>query len=221
MKKLIIYYNFIFITLITLIGFLRAESLAQIVSAVLFFPLAVYFWRLVIPKQNKALILARPNTQPESTPASSLSKKQSIIQASVKQPRISNQDAPITTDENRRKFLKLIGTAGITLFLFSIFTKKAHGAFFGSVPGPGTINLKDVAGNKIDPAFSTPTDGYKISQIDDATPSYYGFVEKTGKWFIMKDDGAGAYRYTKGDSDFSTNWTNRASLTYGYFDSIF
>ena len=112
-------------------------------------------------------------------------------------------------------------TLQISLFLFSVFTQKAHGAFFGSVPGPGTVSLKDTSGAQIDPAIKTPTDGYKISQIDDSSPAFYGFIDKTGAWFIMKEDSTGAYRYAKGSSSFSTNWTNRAILSYDYFDAIF
>ena len=125
-------------------------------------------------------------------------------------------------DNDRRVFLKIIASAGAGLFMMSVFTKKTHAAFFGSVPGPGTIAVKDSTGAVIDPAIKTPTDGYKISEIDDASsPAYYGFVDKTGAWFVMKEDSSGAYRYVKGNSNFSSNWTNRASLTYGYFDEIF
>jgi hypothetical protein len=84
------------------------------------------------------------------------------------------------------------------------------------------VALKDSQGNQIDPSEKGPTDGYSISEIDDdALPSYYGFVDKDGRWYISKEDSAGSYRYTKGNSSFSTNWGNRAALTYDYFDVIF
>lgn len=58
---------------------------------------------------------------------------------------------------------------------------------------------------------------YRISDIDDP---YYGYLDKDGNWYIMKMDGISA-RYSRGDSDYATNWANRLSLTYDYFDAIF
>lgn len=121
-------------------------------------------------------------------------------------------------------FLKLIGTAGVGVFMMSVFTKKAQAAFFGSAPGPGTVAIKNIAGDKIDPAEKQPTDGYKIAQLDDSTPAYYGFTNKEGAWFIMREEATGAYRYAKGDNNFSTlGWPKRNTdeLTYGYFNEIF
>lgn len=63
-----------------------------------------------------------------------------------------------------------------------------------------------------------PLSSYKITDIDDA--GYYGYLKADGAWYIMSGI-AGEYRYIKGDSDYATNWTNRASLTYGYFNDIF
>lgn len=208
MKKLVIYYNFIVVTTMAITGFMGATNLPQLISAVLFFPLAFYFWLLVGPKKKQAISF------PEIIPAKAEEKV--IKLKKVKERRL---------DFDRRAFLKLIGTAGTTIFLFSIFTRKAQAAFFGSVPGPGTVGLKDSAGNLIDPAEKYPTDGYKINQLDDSSPSYYGFTNKDGAWFIMKEDATtGDYRYTKGDSDFTnatTGWPNRINLTYGYFEDIF
>lgn len=63
-----------------------------------------------------------------------------------------------------------------------------------------------------------------VDKDDDASPNYYGFVDSIGNWYILKETvsaGADTYRYCKGGSDYSTNWTNRASLTYDYFDLVF
>ena len=205
MKKIIIYYSFIIVSVMTLTGFLQAQTTAQIISAVLFFPMAIYFTLLVIPKNRKSI------TVPQAI----------VVSKRVKEEKPIVLQRLEGIDIDKRMFLKLIGSAGLTVFFFSIFTKKAEGAFFGSAPGPGVIALKDTSGNKIDPAEKHPTDGYKISQVDDSSPAYYGFVEKGGAWFIQKEDSSGNYRYTKGNSDFSTNWTGRAGLTYDYFDAIF
>lgn len=66
---------------------------------------------------------------------------------------------------------------------------------------------------------------YKISDVDaDASPNYYGYTRKDGYWYILKETvsaGNDTYRYAKGTSGYTTNWTNRVSLTYNYFDTEF
>lgn len=130
---------------------------------------------------------------------------------------------PSIKDYDRRQFLKLLGGGSIGLLAMSLFfPQKASAAFFGSAPGPGTVAIKDSSGNQIDPAIKEPTDGYKISELDDtSSPSYYGFLNKDGNWYIAEESASGSYRYIKGASGFTTNWGNRASLSYDTFDNIF
>lgn len=217
MKKLLVYYNFIVVSLMILAGFLGVYNIAQLTSAILFFPLAAYFLLLVMPNRKRAIVFPEPQkaTKTKKKPA-----KSEVLKAEKVDDKIDKKKL----DANRRAFIKLIGSAGVSLFLFSIFTKKAQGAFFGSVPGPGVVALKDTSGAQIDPAIKLPTDGYKISEIDDSSPSYYGFVDKDGDWFIMKESATGQYTYYKKtvtDNDFTTDWPNRATFGYQYFDSIF
>ena len=242
MKKVLVYYNFILLTIITVIGFFQAESFAQVISAVLFFPLVIYFGQFILPRKQRSLPLAPVSPEKEApvTPDSEEEKKSdeqkeeleetlSIANEEIDEEKPENEEEAIEGkvlgngfDLNRRMFLKLIGSAGITLFLFSIFTKKAEGAFFGSVPGTGTISIKDTTGAKIDPAIKQPTDGYTLAQVDDGVSNtYYGYLNRDGAWYILREDSSSNYRYTKGSSTFATNWTNRASLTYDYFDAIF
>lgn len=207
LSTIALYYGFIVVTIMTISGFLGAKTTPQLISGVIFLPLAGYFILQVLPKRKRAINIPAIVLQPKE-----LKQLKKQVKPPEKLPRI---------DIDRRQFLKLISSAGLTLFLFSIFAKKAQAAFFGSVPGPGTVAVKDTAGVQIDPAQLHPTDGYKISQLDDSSPAFYGFVRKDGAWFIMKEDSSGNYRYTKGGTTFSTNWTNRASLIYDYFDVIF
>jgi len=206
-KKLIIYYNFIVVSFIVFTGFLTAESVGQVIGATLFYPIFVYFSLLVIPNRQKAITLPKEVSRAEKL--TRLDAKKSGGQKKF--------------DIDRRAFIKLIGSTGTAVFFLSVFgIKKAEAAFFGSVPGPGIIGLKDAAGLRIDPAEKHPTDGYKISEIDDSSlPSYYGFVDKSGAWFIQREGSAGDYRYTKGSSSFASNWSNRTSLSYDYFDNVF
>jgi len=50
MKKLLIYYNFIIVSVMVVAGFLTAGSYTQLGVAVLFFPLLAYFAGKVAPR---------------------------------------------------------------------------------------------------------------------------------------------------------------------------
>lgn len=65
--------------------------------------------------------------------------------------------------------------------------------------------------------------GYMISDIDDGSnPKYYGFIDRDSNWYILEENTTNkTYRYVKGVSGYTTNWTNRASLTYDYFNTVF
>lgn len=202
MNKLLTYYSFIVVSVMVVAGFMGASSTPQFISALLFYPMLVYFFSLVTPKKQKAVIIPQVS-------------KESEIKLEVEKSK--------SYDANRRAFLKLIGTAGASLFLFSIFTKKTQAAFFGSVPGPGTVAVKDTTGAQIDPAEKGPTDGYAISQLDaDGSPAYYGFVNKTGAWYIMKEKADGSYVYVRGSTPFAGEWATHAIRDdYDTFDEIF
>lgn len=66
-------------------------------------------------------------------------------------------------------------------------------------------------------------DSYKPADIDEASdPKYFGFITINGQWYILRvNESAGTLRYARGDGDYSTNWTNRASLTYDYLYNVF
>ena len=238
MKKFAIYYSFIVLTLVTFAGFFNARNPLELSMAVVFFPVLVYFSLLIWPKKKTAFHPEDSNYGynhelsgytfipevfiddediliPEIIKATTQKKKKGVKKGTaIKAKRLG-------FDYNRRNFLKLVGTGGLTMFFFSLVTRDAEAAFFGSMPGPGTVKLKDIAGNQIDPAEKQPTDGYKIVQLDDSVPAYYGFTNKDAQWYIMREDASGNYRYKKGTTDFATNWTDRATHTYQYFDQEF
>lgn len=217
-KRAFLAYSFVMISLMNITAFKGAGSNPQLISAALFFPVTVFFWIEAIPRRKKS--------EDEKVAVGKI-KKAKVEKVTKAIPVNLEKEYPPDRygrnfDIDRRMFLKLIGSAGISMFMLAIFTKKAQGAFFGSVPGPGTVAIKNSAGIQIDPATDHPTDGYNITEIDDATlPSYFGFVNKDSAWYIMREDSSGAYRYAKGSTLFSTNWTGRAALTYDYFDSVF
>lgn len=72
--------------------------------------------------------------------------------------------------------------------------------------------------------FANLLEGYKVADQDVGATSYYGYINKEGEWYIIKETVAGSvtsYRYIRGASGYATNWTNRATLSYDYFDATF
>ena len=67
------------------------------------------------------------------------------------------------------------------------------------------------------------TTEYLVHNEDfDSNPAYYGYVDHKGHWIIMKRNlSSGDYTdtYCVGKQNYSTNWTNRASLTYTTLDA--
>ena len=194
-------------------GFLGAISYAQLVSAVLFYPLMLYFAYLIIPRNTKAIALPKKKEEVKKKPEKT--KDGEVLELK------KEGEEKTKFDIDRRAFIKLIGSAGMSIFLLSIFTKKAQGAFFGSVPGPGTVAVKNIAGDKIDPSEKHPTDGYRVADMDDSSPAYYGFTDLDGNWFIIKEDTDGSYKYVRGASSYTSNWTTRSGQSYDYYDVVF
>lgn len=217
MLKIWLIYN-LFITVMVLgTSLSSAKSLTNYLLPLLLLPLIYYLGKEVLKKSKRRKLADAFDSSVGST----------LTNARViPSPDVALEGEVIPTgvsDDNRRLFLKLVGSTSLSILFMAVLGKDtAKAAFFGSVPGPGTVSVKDSTGATIDPAEKQSTDGYEISQVDDSTtPSYYGFVHKTGSWYITKEDATGAYRYAKGNIDFATGWTGRTSLTYDYFDAVF
>jgi hypothetical protein len=211
MKRAAVIYNILVLSIFLTAGMINAQNPQDFFTAMLFAPPLIYFCRLLIGNLRPASSLFFP--EESTTPNSQLAISATTL--TTHQQALDTQEAldpevitdPGITDVNRRLFLKLVGGAGMSVFMMSIFTDRAHAAFFGSMPVPGAMTIKDSTGAAIDPAEKQPTDGYEISEIDDTTsPAYYGFVHKTGAWYISREDDSGSYRYAKGLSDFPTAW---------------
>lgn len=101
-----------------------------------------------------------------------------------------------------------------------------------------------VSGGGSKPMFSTPdgktykalvdserrilvgnVDPLAVYQATDADTSnsvkYYGFTDKDENWYILRDDSGSSYRYAKGSGNYTTAWSGRAGLDYGYFYEVF
>lgn len=130
-------------------------------------------------------------------------------------------------DETRRKFLKVAaGTSLATAIMYFMNRQKAGAAFFGSVPGPGTIAIKDSSGNKVNPSIQQPLDGYNISDMDTSgATQYFGFLNKDNAWYILKIGEDNSIRYARGATNYSTlvtgAWVTRSGQSYGAFGDVF
>jgi len=211
MVRFWVLYNILVLALILGTSLSSAKSLANFLLPLLLLPLLYYLGKELIKKPRRKKLTDPAVFATDVTPA----PQELALEGQVVTPGIS--------DDNRRLFLKLVGSTSISILFMAVLGKgSAKAAFFGSMPGPGTVAIKDSTGTPIDPSEKQPTDGYEISEVDDSgTTSYYGFVHKNGAWYITKEDSSGAYRYAKGASLFSTNWSGRTILAYDYFDVVF
>lgn len=215
-RKILAWSSFVIFSTIVVVTFITATTYVQLIAAILLYPLFAYFAFRAFPRKARMRPLVKPVTRAQSP---------MILAEKIEAEKIEiakNANLKIS-DIDKRLFLKLIGSTGLILFFFSIFNKNAGALFPGIAPGGSGLNLlNDTAGNKIDPAKSHPTDGYKISEVDDDVISFSGFVNKDNAWYIMRiDTETGSFRYAKGDSNFPGNWANRKNLRYDYYNNVF
>lgn len=210
MRKFLIYLTFSLASLILAGAFITSDSYLQLGIATLLYPLMAFlFYKLFIQKAQPSVV---------TVPIADQSQAQNLPEKTVQ---IQKEVGGIT-DTDKRDFLKMIGAAGISFFLFSIFNRKTGSMFFQEPQKLGSTSLEDASGNKIDPAVCQPTDSYIISEIDESYVSYYGFTNKEGGWFIMRENpDNGTFRYARGSSDFSGNWTSRENQNYDYYHNVF
>lgn len=211
---------------------LGATNSSEYLFTLLILPLPLYFWGVAVGRLKKGL--GKPRAEGDWTRGRmDEGTSRQVDEWTTGKEVAPAVAAPLSRDQvgepQRRDFLKRIGGLGLGLLIYSILNPKQVGAaFFGSVPGPGTVSIKDTTDTKIDPAvkdYQALTKPYAISAIDDGTISYYGFIDKDGKWYILKEGpetGYDSYLYVKGDTNFSSNWGDREIRTdYAYFDQIF
>lgn len=212
-EKFLIIYSFLACLFLMLMGIFSARSSGQLMSSFIYLPLVFFFGTKIFYQLSL------------SSSKSTASKK--ILPLTVTTHSADHKGTDHTpaiagvADQDKRLFLQLIGTTGISLLLMSLFSRKARDTFLGGGPAPDTVGLKNSAGETINPAEKLPTDGYVISDIDDETDiNYYSFVHTSGAWYIMQYAN-GNFRYTKGDGNYSNNWDIRNKLRYDLFNNVF
>src|SRR3989338_2363344 len=205
-KTLLTYCSFTLASLVVIVTFITATTYAQLGVAIIIYPIIAWLvFKTFLAKgtHSKKLIIALK-------PSMKLTEKVEVAEG----------EAMGISDSEKRAFLKLIGATSLSLFLFSIFNKRAKSLFFKSIPGPEMVSPESKADSKIDQTVSRATDGYRISEIDDSLIAFYGFTNKNGDWFIMKQD-TDSFRYARGNGNLPENWARRDKLTYEDFDKIF
>jgi len=216
MRKTISYSAFTLSLVIVVLLFVTAKDYTQLAVGIFLYPVLGYLALTIFPHKPGAAHREITVKLPIPMPSMLVDDNVDINDSSAKKSKLE------IADVDRRAFLKLIGVAGISYFIFSIFSKKAQIPFFGKLGGTAdSVALKNVEGKTIDPAERQPLDGFQISEIDDSIIAYYGFINKEGAWYIMKEDTeTSSYRYAKGETSFPQGWTNRAKLKYDYFHNI-
>ncbi|KKQ07262.1 hypothetical protein A2858_02675 [Candidatus Daviesbacteria bacterium RIFCSPHIGHO2_01_FULL_36_37] len=209
-KSIVTYSSLVFACLVVVVAFVTATTYTQLAVAAILYPILIFFAYKVLPL--RIMVWDSKKAEPEV---------EEKVQAHEKSDQTESETTGIS-DINKRAFLKLIGATGLSFFLISVFGRRVESLLLGQnlaqIPPSGRIPSEGVTSA----AAASPTDGYKISEIDDNLVGYYGFINKDGGWFIMKgDNNTGSFRYVKGDSDFAGNWKNREKLKYDYFHNVF
>lgn len=211
MNRIPLNLNYIFFgiaCLVVIITFITATTFLQLAVASLLYPALIFFAYKVLPLRTGWPAIKKPAVHKEprviQQPKAEQEKRQSVGIADI----------------DKRAFLKLIGATGLSFFLISIFGRRFEAMLFGQniVQAPTGYQQP---GKSSDAVASSPTEGYKISEIDNGVVGYYGFSNKDGGWLIMKEDTkSGSFRYAKGASNFAANWSNRENLKYDYFHNL-
>ena len=225
MRKALTYTSFASAGILMILAFLTAKTYAQLGVAVITYTLITYFaYKLFIKAEPLQAPLIDNNRRAPAIaielPPLKQTKRPERIE--VEEAKAEREGVGIA-DIDKRAFLKIIGAAGISFFVFSLLGRRAETLLFDRALNSGiTGPLGEPASSGTSASTPSPMEGYKISEIDDNAITYYGFTNNDGGWLIMREDTeASSFRYAKGSSNFPMNWSNRANLDYDYFYNLF
>lgn len=212
-KNLIKYSTFVLACFFVAWVFTTATTYFQLAAGIFIYPLFVIFAYKIFSDKMR-------NYPPKISP--------SAVSHTARAEKKAEQDDKSNihiADIDKRVFLKLIGSTGLTFLLYSLFSKRGEDIFFKTLPRQERqekIAIADLEGKQINPAQSYPLDGYKIAEIENEITSFYGFMNKEGSWYVLKlDTVTGSFRYARGTKNFPPAWKNRENLEYGYFNDMF
>lgn len=207
MTKTITNFAFAVASLVVILVFVTSKTYPQLAIAIALYPILVFVGFMIFPRKDQA------------SPKITTYKQPKLEQVKIENS-IPKAETAYVADINKRTFLKLIGATGISFFIFSMFGRGIENLVFGR-NGQSGLNPTGV-GDQFGASNVSPTDGYKISEIDEGNVSYYGFTNKDGAWLVMQEGTDGnSFRYAKGSSNFPDNWNNRENLNYDYFYNLF
>jgi len=215
MRKALTYTSFASASILIILAFLTAKTYTQLGVAVVTYPLITYFaYKLFVDNGRRAPAIAI------QLPPLKQTKRPERIE--VEEAKAEREGVGIA-DIDKRAFLKIIGAAGISFFIFSLLGRRVETLLFDRALNSGiTGPLGEPASSGTSASTPSPMEGYKISEIDDNAITYYGFTNNDGGWLIMREDTeSNSFRYAKGISNFPMNWSNRANLDYDYFYNLF
>lgn len=208
MNKILLYFGFAVACVVVIAVFVTATSYIHLAIASLLYPPLIYFAYKIFP-----LNIAHVSGQISETRINQV-RPQTRVESSKKQY--------VVSDIDKRAFLKLVGATGLSFLMISIFGKRIESLFNGQsiqIPSPTANPPRGLTSPS---ASVSPTEGYAIAEIEEGALGYYGFINKQGAWFIMKEDlESGSFRYVKGGSGFPSNWEKRENLKYDYFHEVF
>ncbi len=212
-EKALVIYSFLACLFLMIVGIFSARSTNQLLSAFIYLPLVFFFGTRVY------------DFYLESASGKSPAKKLDTTALKVETKSISLPSDPEILkgikDKDKRLFLQLIGTTGISLLIMALFSRKARDTFLGGGAISEAVSIKDSTGKIIDPSKEHPTSGYSIANIDDThVPAYYAFLKTDGTWYIMQNT-SGAFLYAKGNANYSSNWEIRDKLHYDFYNKVF
>src|SRR3990172_4134073 len=163
-KTILAYSSLAVASLVVIAVFLTAQSYIQLAAATLLYPLLIFFAYKVLPLRANWSALKKPAVEREPR-----------VSPHVKTQEEKRNYVGIS-DIDKRAFLKLIGATGLSFFLISIFGRRFETLLFGQNAAP-LSSIGNQPGGQINTATAaSPTEGYKISEVDNGEVGYYGFT---------------------------------------------
>jgi len=196
MNKTLTYTGFAIAALGIVLAFVTAKTYTQLAIATVLYPALIYFaLKMLSRSHGKGPVITIPiPLKPAKQIATTQGRKVEV------------------TDIDKRTFLKMIGAAGISFFVFSILGRRVDNLLFNKPSENADIGAS--------PA-TLSTSGYRISEIDEGEITYYGFINGDGGWLIMREDtDSSSFRYAKGDLNFPGSWASRGNLKYDYYYNL-
>ncbi len=219
MQKILTHTSFVLSTLVVFAIFITSRTYLQLGIAVALYPILGYFAYLLFIKKHDSEVQKQVITQKELEVNSKSIAKEKVASENIH----TNGESGSVIDNNKRDFLRMVGAAGLSFLIYSIFDRWSRNNYMEKIINIQKTSQASDAVSKDEPETEKDElDDYQITEIDDGEISFYGFTKEDGAWFILREDTEkGSYRYVKGESNFNDNWSTRSGLNYDYYYNVF